>query len=101
VGAGVSAEGFLYEGESLVVVFRERDGRRMATGITRFEEADGAIVRMRSYDYCPETMTHVTRALGLETVAKTYHQGAEVLPRMIGTTRLPWVEPLPTERPEQ
>jgi len=81
-----------YDGEPIVVVFDREPDRRVVVGITRFEEEDGAIVRMRSYGYCPETIAHVAGELGLEPGAPRYHQGEDVLPGMIETTRLPWAD---------
>ena len=58
--------------------------------MTRIEETDGAVSRVRSYGYCPDTTACVAAALGLEPIRAPYHQGAATLPSMIATTTLPW-----------
>jgi len=84
-------ECFVYEGEPIVVVFSQDRDERVMVGITRIEGLDGAIIRLRSYGYCPETMQHVAESLGLPMRSAGYHQGADVLPGMIETTQLPWI----------
>jgi RNA polymerase sigma-70 factor (ECF subfamily) len=86
---------YLYEGEHILAVFAEVDGRRLMVGLTRFEETDGRFVRMRSYGYCPDTLEHVAAELSLEPGPRRYHQAAHIVPRMIATTRLPWTEHVP------
>ncbi len=64
--------------------------RGRLVGVTRIEETDGAVSRVRSYGYAPDTTALVAAELGLEPVRGAYHQGEETLPRMIATTSLPW-----------
>jgi len=54
------------DGEPIVLGFLPLpDGRRLQ-GITRFEEEDGKIARIRSYCFSPELAAEVAGALGLE-----------------------------------
>ena len=76
-----------FEGERIVLHLAS-DGH--LAGVTRIEETDGAVSRVRSYGYCPDTTACVAAALGLEPIRAPYHQGAATLPSMIATTTLPW-----------
>jgi len=58
--------------------------------VLRLEEADGLIGRIVDYYFCPDTLALVAAELGLPLSPAGYHQGAEILPRMIATTTLPW-----------
>jgi len=79
-----------FHGEPIVLhVKGEGQGRRL-TSITRFEEADGGICRIRDYCYCPDTVAAVADELGLAFVRPPYHQQPDTLLRMIATTVLPW-----------
>jgi RNA polymerase sigma-70 factor (ECF subfamily) len=83
------AEAREYLGE-WIVLHLTRGGRLV--GVTRIEETDGAVGRVRSYGFCLDTTAAVAGDLGLEWVRGTYHQSPETLERMIATTGLPWIE---------
>lgn len=82
-------ESRLFHGE-WITLHLTKGGRLV--GATRIEEQDGAVSRVRSYGYAPDTTAAVAAELGLEHVRGVYHQGADTLPRMIATTTLPWLE---------
>jgi hypothetical protein len=54
-----------FRGESIVLGFMPLPDRRRLQGITRFEEEDGKIARIRSYCFSPETAAEVAEELGL------------------------------------
>jgi RNA polymerase sigma-70 factor, ECF subfamily len=83
-------EARLFHGE-WVTLHLTRRGRLV--GVTRIEEADGSVSRVRSYGYAPDTTVVVAAELGLAAVRGPYHQGDDTLPRMIATSTLPWLEP--------
>lgn len=53
-------------GEPIVLGFMPLPDGRRPQGITRFEEEDGKIARIRSYCFSPELAAEVAEALGLE-----------------------------------
>ena len=55
----------VFEGEPIVLGFAPTPDGRLLQGITRFEEADGKIARIRSYCFSPEMTAEVAAALGL------------------------------------
>jgi RNA polymerase sigma-70 factor (ECF subfamily) len=58
-------ERVIFQGEPIVLGFMPLpDGRRLQ-GITRFEEEDGKIARIRSYCFSPEAAAEVAETLGL------------------------------------
>ena len=71
------------------IVLHMTVGGRLAA-VTRLEEADGGISRARTYLFCPDTTEAIAADLGLEAVRGPYHQGPDVLPRMIASNVLPW-----------
>ncbi|HWF76160.1 MAG TPA: sigma factor-like helix-turn-helix DNA-binding protein [Caulobacteraceae bacterium] len=82
------------EGEAVMIsTFTTRSGRTFLTGVSRLEAADGLISRHVGYGFCPETLTLVGEALGLEAANNGYHQDPATLERMIGGARLPWARP--------
>ncbi|MBM4382865.1 MAG: RNA polymerase sigma factor [Deltaproteobacteria bacterium] len=85
--SAVRAEAREFRGEWLVASVRDGD---WLCGITRFEEVDGRVSRIRSYGYCPETLAHVAAALGLASRTRHYHQPPQILEGMIASTTLPW-----------
>jgi RNA polymerase sigma-70 factor (ECF subfamily) len=87
---GLRAEAREYLGEWIVLNVRDGAAGPELCGMTRFEEVEGRIARIRSYGYCPETLACVAAELGLATHARRYHQPPEILTRMIATTGLPW-----------
>jgi RNA polymerase sigma-70 factor (ECF subfamily) len=54
-----------FHGEPIVLGFMPLPDGRMLQGITRFEEADGKIARIRSYCFSPELAAEIAQALGL------------------------------------
>jgi RNA polymerase sigma-70 factor (ECF subfamily) len=77
-----------YRGELIVLHLTAR-GRLAA--VTRIEEADGGISRVRTYLFCPDTTAVLAAEFGLEALRGPYHQGPDTLPRMIASTTLPWL----------
>lgn len=60
------------DGESVALGFCTRRGREALEQVFRFEEADGAIARLRGYAFCPETMRAVGELLGLRVRTGLY-----------------------------
>jgi RNA polymerase sigma-70 factor (ECF subfamily) len=87
---GLRAEAREYRGEWIVLNLHDGASGPELCGMTRFEEVDGRVARIKSYGYCPETLAHVAAELGLAARARRYHQPPEILTRMIATTGLPW-----------
>jgi RNA polymerase sigma-70 factor (ECF subfamily) len=54
-----------FDGEPIILGFMPTPDGRLLQGITRFEEADGKIARVRSYCFSPEMTAEVAEALGL------------------------------------
>src|SRR5262249_3725154 len=87
----VSFERRSLQGEEVVVgVLTTRGGRRLLTGVSRLEMADGRISRHVGYFYCPETLAAAAQELGMQPASHGYHQDPAPLERMIGDARLPW-----------
>src|SRR5262249_5248862 len=62
----------LFQGEPLMLSFVPApDGRRLAA-VTRFEERDGRLARVRCYQFTPETVAEVAAVLGLATQPMPY-----------------------------
>jgi RNA polymerase sigma-70 factor (ECF subfamily) len=76
-----------FEGERIVLHLTAQGS---LAGVTRIEETDGTVSRVRSYGYCPDTTASVAAAFGLKPIRRPYHQGSAALPGMIATTTLPW-----------
>ena len=82
------------DGEEVAVgVLTTRSGRRVLTGISRLEQADGRVSRHVGYFFCPETLAYLGDQIGLAAANHGYHQDAETLARMIADSRLPWRDP--------
>jgi hypothetical protein len=60
------------DGEPLVLGFTTRRGVEALEQVLRFEEQDGAIVRLRGYAFCPETMRAVGERLGVRVRTGLY-----------------------------
>jgi RNA polymerase sigma-70 factor (ECF subfamily) len=58
-------ERVVFRGEPIVLGFMPLPDGRVLQGITRFEEEDGKIARIRSYCFQPETVAEVAQELGL------------------------------------
>lgn len=67
------AERATFDGEPIVLHFHTRRGRESLDAVTRLEEEDGRVARLRSYGFCPETMREVASALGPEVLTGLYH----------------------------
>jgi hypothetical protein len=81
-----------YRGEQIVLLFREgADGAKLYD-VLRLEAADGEVARIVDYYFCPDTLALVGEGLGLAVETAGYHQGPDILPRMVATTTLPWGE---------
>ncbi len=61
-----------YDGEPVVLGFRTLDGVEGLNEIHRLEVADGRIVRVRTYCFCPETLAFVAKALGVHALRRPY-----------------------------
>lgn len=59
-------ERVLFRGEPIVLGFMPLPDGRALQGVTRFEEEDGKIARIRSYCFAPETAAEVAQELGLK-----------------------------------
>jgi RNA polymerase sigma-70 factor (ECF subfamily) len=53
-----------YQGEPIVLGFMPTADGKLLQGITRFEEDDGRIARIRSYCFSPETAQEIAEAFG-------------------------------------
>lgn len=62
----------VFEGEPLVLIFHRRKGRDYLEALVRLEEADGRVVSLRSYGFCPEVMREVGAALRCEVNTGLY-----------------------------
>ncbi len=67
-----------FEGEPMMLAFTDNEGRRKLVSVTRFEESDGKLARIRPYYFCPDTMREVGRRLGLEVYTGLYRFPAPV-----------------------
>jgi RNA polymerase sigma-70 factor, ECF subfamily len=79
-----------FHGEALVLHFKGEGPARRLTSLTRLDEAEGGVSRIRDYCYCPETLITVAAELGLPVTRPDYHMGPDTLPGMIAATVLPW-----------
>jgi len=61
-----------YRGERIVLGFRTLDGVDGLNEIHRIEAADGKIVRIRCYCFCPDTLAHVGADLGVPALRRPY-----------------------------
>jgi hypothetical protein len=76
-----------YEGR-VVVGFRTRDGVEGLNEIHRLEVADGRIVRVRIYCFCPETLAVVAEAIGVKVLPRPHHSPSlgDLVSAMLGRT---------------
>src|SRR5262249_45260692 len=61
-----------YDGEPLVLGFRTLDGIEGLNEIHRLEVAEGRIVRVRTYCFCPETLAVVAEAIGVKALPRPH-----------------------------
>lgn len=59
------AERATFCGEPIVLVFRTRKGEEALESIVRIEEEEDRVRTIRSYSFCPETISEVGAAMGL------------------------------------
>jgi RNA polymerase sigma-70 factor (ECF subfamily) len=59
-------ERVVFHGEPIVLGFMPLPDGRVLQGVTRFEEEEGKIARIRSYCFTPETVAEVAQELGLK-----------------------------------
>ena len=90
--AGVLLEPGVYQGENLVLFFSVTPDGPKLYDVVRLEEEDGLVTRLVHHCFCPDTIRVISDELDLPVAPLGYHQPAEVLPRMIATTTLPWGE---------
>ena len=62
-----------FRGEPVMLSFSPFQGEDWLQSITRFEEQDGRIGRIRAYYFCPETMREVAQQLGHKAGHVLYH----------------------------
>jgi hypothetical protein len=61
-----------YDGEPIVIGFRTLDGIEGLNEVHRLEVLDRQIVRVRTYCFCPETLSVVAEALGYRALPRPY-----------------------------
>lgn len=61
-----------FQGEQLMVSYFPGARRRVLTSVVRFEEQDGRVARIRSYQFCPETVAEVAASLGVDAAKLPY-----------------------------
>jgi RNA polymerase sigma-70 factor (ECF subfamily) len=65
-------ERHVLDGEPLVLSFGEHEGREVLMGITRLEEEEGRIARLRAYILTPETVREVGERVGVPVLTGLY-----------------------------
>ena len=80
-----------YESEPMVAGFRTLHGVEGLNEIHRFEVADGLIVRVRTYCFCPETLAFVAEALGCPALQRPYRSPSvgDFIMATLGLRRFP------------
>jgi len=66
------------DGEPVMISFTHEPGTRSLVSVTRFEEQEGKIARIRPYYFCPETIREVARRLGHEPYTGLYRFPAPI-----------------------
>jgi len=87
---GVLLEPGVYEGENVVLFLNVTPDGPKLYDVVRLEEEEGLVTRLIHHCFCPDTIRAIGEELGLPAEPLGYHQPAEILPRMIATTTLPW-----------
>ncbi len=77
--AALRVEAAMYRGEWIVLVWAGEGPGRVLVSLSRFEEEDGYIARIRNYTYCPETVAELGAELGVPVWPRSYHQTPERL----------------------
>jgi RNA polymerase sigma-70 factor (ECF subfamily) len=62
----------VYEGEPVALGFRTLDGYEGLNEVHRLHVVDGAVVRVRCYCFCPDTLRLVAEHLGIRAVRRPY-----------------------------
>lgn len=62
----------VFEGEPIVLSFGPVNDEERLMGVTRLEESDGKIARLRAYIFTPETVRAVGRELGVPVLTGLY-----------------------------
>ena len=62
----------VYEGEPVALGFRTLDGFEGLNEVHRLHVVDGAIVRVRCYCFCPDTLKLVAEHMGMRAVRRPY-----------------------------
>jgi RNA polymerase sigma-70 factor, ECF subfamily len=77
-----------YESEPVVLGFRTLDGIEGLNEVHRIEAADGRIVRLRIYCFCPETLKLVAEAVGCAALPRPHRSPSigDALFAFIGVT---------------
>ena len=80
-----------YEGEPIVLGFRTLDGVEGLNEIHRLDVADGLIVRVRTYCFCPETLAAVAESVGCPALPRPYRSPSlgDFIMAMLGLRRFP------------
>jgi RNA polymerase sigma-70 factor (ECF subfamily) len=65
-------ERVVFRGEPLIMSYLIVQSRKLLTSVTRLEEDDGCVARVRSYLFCPETVAEVGAELGLDVAPLPY-----------------------------
>jgi RNA polymerase sigma-70 factor (ECF subfamily) len=60
------------DGERVMLSFATDTGKRILASVTRFEEVEGRIARIRAYYLCPETMAEVAARVGVPVARMGY-----------------------------
>ena len=76
-----------YEGEPIILGFRTLGGLEGLNEIHRLEVADGLIVKVRTYCFCPETLAVIAEALGCSALPRPY-RSPSVWDFILATLRL-------------
>jgi RNA polymerase sigma-70 factor (ECF subfamily) len=89
-----------YEGEPIAAGFRTLHGVEGLNEIHRFEVADGRIVRLRIYCFCPETLAVVAQSLGCPALPRPYRSPSvsDFLMATLGLRRFSAPSPKANER---
>jgi RNA polymerase sigma-70 factor (ECF subfamily) len=71
-GAHPRWESAVYEGEPVALGYRTLDGFEGLNEVHRLHVVDGAVVRVRCYCFCPDTLNLVAEHLGIRAVRRPY-----------------------------
>ena len=82
-----------FESEPIILGFRTLGGVEGLNEVHRLEVADGLIVRVRTYCFCPETLAVVAEALGYAALPRPYRSPSvsDFIMATLGLRRFPRV----------